>query len=170
MIECPCCGRKHRPGTLFCTECGVYLPTGGPLGTEPIPERDLPAARAHAWGADADRETAEQLNAVLRIKVLSSDRQIQLPSGEDVRVGRLDAAHGIFPDIDLTPDGGLEGGVSRRHCKIYEEDGDYFVEDLGSANGTFLDGERLTPYLPHVLEDGDKLQLGRVELEVAIQR
>jgi pSer/pThr/pTyr-binding forkhead associated (FHA) protein len=110
------------------------------------------------------------LNAVLRIKVLSSDRQIQLPSGEDVRVGRLDAAHGIFPDIDLTPDGGLEGGVSRRHCKIYEEDGDYFVEDLGSANGTFLDGERLTPYLPHVLEDGDKLQLGRVELEVAIQR
>jgi pSer/pThr/pTyr-binding forkhead associated (FHA) protein len=81
----------------------------------------------------------------------------------------LDAAHGIFPDIDLTPDGGLEGGVSRRHCRIYEDDGEFFVEDLGSANGTFLDGERLTPYLPHALSDGEVLQLGRVELEIAIE-
>ncbi len=170
MIECPCCGRKHRPGTLFCSECGVYLLTGGPLGTEPIPERDLPAAKAHAWNAEPEQGQAEQMNAVLRVRVLSSGRQIQLPSGEDVRVGRLDAAHGIFPDIDLTPDGGLEEGVSRRHCKIYEKDGEYFVEDLGSANGTFLEGERLTPYLPHTLGDGDRLQLGRVELEVIIQR
>lgn len=83
--------------------------------------------------------------------------------------GGLTAAQGIFPDVDLSPDGGLEGGVSRRHCKIYEEDGEFFVEDLGSANGTFLDGERLTPYLPHVLGDGDRLQLGRVELEIAIE-
>ena len=170
MIECPCCGRKHRPGTLFCTECGVYLPTGGPLGTEPIPEHDLPAARAHAWDGASERVGTRQTDAVLRIRVLSTDRQIQLPSNEEVQVGRLDAAHGIFPDIDLTPDGGLERGVSRRHCKIYEQGGEYFVEDLGSANGTFLDDERLTPYLPHVLNDGDRLQLGRVELEVAIQR
>ncbi len=170
MIECPNCGRKHRPGTLFCTECGVYLPTGGPLGTEPIPERDLPKARAQAWGTESEQEQAEQPSAVLRVRVLSTGRQIQLPSGEDVRVGRLDAAHGIFPDVDLTPDRGLEGGVSRRHCKIYEENGEYFVEDLGSANGTFLDGERLTPYLPHMLQDGDRLQLGRVELEVVVQR
>ncbi len=170
MIECPSCGRKHRPGTLFCSECGVYLLTGGPLGTEPIPEQDLPAAKAHAWDEDTEQERNGPRNTVLRIKVLSSGRQIQLPSEGDVQVGRLDAAHGIFPDIDLTADGGLEGGVSRRHCKIHEKDGEYFVEDLGSANGTFLDNERLTPYLPHVLGDGDRLQLGRVELEIVIQR
>ncbi|MGD2105240.1 MAG: FHA domain-containing protein [Anaerolineae bacterium] len=169
MIECPSCGRKHRPGTLFCSECGVYLPTGGPLGTEPIPERDLPAAKAHAWGTDSEGDRGEQAGAVLRVKVRSTGRQIQLPSEEDVQLGRLDAAHGIFPDIDLTPDGGLEGGVSRRHCRIYEDDGEFFVEDLGSANGTFLDGERLTPYLPHALSDGEVLQLGRVELEIAIE-
>ena len=43
------------------------------------------------------------------------------------------------------------------------------VEDVGSANGTFLDGQRLTPYLPHVLKDGDELQLGRIKLKVVIQ-
>jgi len=46
----------------------------------------------------------------------------------------------------------------------------YLVEDVGSANGTFLNGQRLTPYLPHVLKDGDELQLGRVKLEVEIQQ
>jgi len=169
MIECPSCGRKHRPGTLFCSECGVYLPTGGPLGTEPIPEGVLPAVRAHGWQTDQEPERAEESSVVLRIKVLSSGRQIQLPAAEGVQVGRLDAAHGIFPELDLTPDGGLEGGVSRRHCKIHQEDGKCFVEDLGSANGTFLNDERLTPYLPHMLEDGDELQLGRIKLRIIIR-
>ena len=46
----------------------------------------------------------------------------------------------------------------------------YFVEDLGSANGTFLDGERLIPHLPHQLEDSTTLQLGHIALEVSIRR
>ena len=53
MIECPSCGRQHRPGTLFCSECGVYLLTGGPLRTEPLPESDLPASRADPWATNA---------------------------------------------------------------------------------------------------------------------
>jgi pSer/pThr/pTyr-binding forkhead associated (FHA) protein len=155
---------------LFCTECGVYLPTGGPLGTEPIPEQDLPATMAHAWGTEARETPAKQRTTALRIKVLSTGRQVQLPSAEQVHIGRLDAAHGIFPDVDLSPDGGLEGGVSRRHCKIWQGGGKHLVEDLGSANGTFLNGKRLTPYLPHPLEDGDDLQLGHVRLGVIIQK
>ena len=47
MIECPSCGKKHRPGTLFCTECGVYLPTGGALRTEPLPTDELPLSLIH---------------------------------------------------------------------------------------------------------------------------
>ena len=169
MIECPSCGRKHRPGTLFCSECGVYLPTGGRPGTEPIPGRELPSGQARAWGGSQEGAEDSLLGGTsLMITVASTEREIQLPPGEDVHLGRLDTAQDIFPDIDLTPDGGLKGGVSRRHCRIYAEDDDYYVEDLGSANGTFLNGERLTPYLPHVLREGDRLQLGRVELEISV--
>lgn len=168
MIECPSCGRKHRPGTLFCSECGVYLPTGGPLRTEPLPEEDLPASRANPWISEPVEET-EAPAVPLRLVVVSTDRQIQLPSAAEVQVGRLDAAHGIFPDLDLTPNGGLEGGVSRRHCKIHQRGATYLVEDVGSANGTFLNGQRLTPYLPHVLKEGDELQVGRVKLKVVLQ-
>ena len=170
MIECPCCGRKHRPGTLFCKECGVYLATGGLLGTEPILQRGVSAAGRLGWNAASNRGANVEGDAVLRVNVLSTGRQVQLPAGEEVHVGRMDAAHGILPDIDLTPDGGLEGGVSRRHCKIYEKRGQYFVEDLDSANGTFLNDEQLTPYVPHSLSDGDQLRLGQMALSVTIQR
>lgn len=169
MIECPSCGSKHRPGTLFCSECGVYLPTGGPLRTEPLPEEELPISRANPWASESVEEPEEIPTVPLTIKVLSTGREIQLPATAEVHIGRLDSSHGIFPDLDLTPDGGLEGGVSRHHCKIHQRGSAYLVEDVGSANGTFLDGQRLTPYLPHVLKDGDELQLGRVKLKVIIQ-
>lgn len=166
VVECPSCGRKHRPGTLFCTECGVYLPKGGPVGTEPLPEGKLPSSRVIPRVGEPT--TGQAAPAPLRIRVLSTGRQVQLPASSDVLLGRLDAARGIFPDLDLTPDGGLEGGVSRRHCKVRRQGSVYLIEDVGSANGTFLKGRRLTPYLPHVLRDGDELQLGHVKLEVVI--
>ncbi len=169
MIECPSCGRKHRPGTLFCSECGVYLPTGGPLRTEPLPEEELPISRANPWASEPVEEPSEIPTVPLRIRITSTGREIQLPSTAEVHVGRLDSAHGIFPDLDLSPDRGLEGGVSRHHCKIHQRGSTYLVEDVGSANGTFLNGQRLTPYLPHTLKDGDKLQLGHTLLEVIIQ-
>ncbi|MFW6082935.1 MAG: FHA domain-containing protein, partial [Chloroflexota bacterium] len=137
MVECPACGRKHRPGTLFCADCGVYLPTGGQLGTEPIEPRELPIVQGRGWDAGRGQRERRARQTVLRIKVLPTDREVALSCAGGVHVGRADAAQLVFPDVDLTPDGGLEGGVSRCHCKIYESEGECFVEDLGSANGTF---------------------------------
>ena len=165
MIACPSCGKQHRPGTLFCTECGVYLPAGGTLRTSPLPTDELPRPRAVAQ----ERELAEKSEAsrpLYLYVVVENRRELRLPAAAEVLLGRLDAAHGILPDLDLTPEGGLEKGVSRRHAKIIQRKGEFFIEDLGSANGTFLNDQRLTPYLPYPLKVGDKIQLGRVSLEV----
>ena len=167
MIECPSCGRQHRPGTLFCSECGVYLLTGGPLRTEPLPESDLPASRADPW-ATSTPGAAETAAVTLTITVVASGRQLPLTGSNEFVLGRLDATRGVFPDVDLTPDGGLEGGVSRRHARIQRQRTQFFIEDLGSANGTFLNGQRLTPYLPHPLHDGDELQIGRIRLQIGV--
>lgn len=169
MIECPSCGKKHRPGTLFCTECGVYLPTGGALRTEPLPTNELPKSRATSWETIAPDEERREALRSLRILVMESDRQVQLPTTPELLLGRLDPAHGIFPDLDLTADGGLEMGVSRRHAKIIQREGEFFIEDVGSANGTFLNDQRLTPYLPYPLNDGDKVQLGRLRLQIILE-
>jgi len=170
MIECPSCGRQHRPGTLFCSECGVYLLTGGPLRTEPLPESELPTARADPWAGTGSAPSGEAgQTASLSVVMSSTGRKVALPAGGEAVLGRLDATRGVFPDVDLTPDGGLEGGVSRRHARVHQQKAQFFIEDLGSANGTFLNGQRLTPYLPHPLRDGDEVQLGRVRLRILVQ-
>ena len=48
--------------------------------------------------------------------------------------------------------------VSRRHARLTIESGSYLVEDLGSTNGTFVNGQRLTR--PHLLRPGEMLQMG----------
>jgi pSer/pThr/pTyr-binding forkhead associated (FHA) protein len=169
MIECPSCGHQHRPGTLFCSECGVYLLTGGPLRTEPLPESDLPASRADPWESGDQAQIAEAQAETLIFIIPPSGRQLALPTDGEAVLGRLDATRGVFPNIDLTPEGGLEGGVSRRHTRIHKQKAQCFIEDLGSANGTFLNGQRLTPYLPHPLHDSDELQLGRVRIRVTMK-
>jgi hypothetical protein len=170
MIECPSCGHLHRPGTLFCSECGVYLLTGGPLRTEPLPESDLPTTRADPWESAEKIGAAEAPREMVLVIVPPSGRQLTLPTDGEAVIGRLDATRGVFPNIDLTPEGGLEGGVSRRHARVHKQKAQYFIEDLGSANGTFLNGQRLTPYLPHPLHDGDELQLGRVRIQVTVRQ
>ena len=169
MIECPSCGHLHRPGTLFCSECGVYLLTGGPLRTEPLPESDLPTTRADPWESGDKAGTSEAQRETMLIIIPPSGRQLTLPAEGEAVIGRLDATRGVFPNIDPTPEGGLEGGVSRRHARIHKQKTQYFIEDLGSANGTFLNGQRLTPYLPHPLHDNDELQLGRVRIQVSVR-
>lgn len=55
--------------------------------------------------------------------------------------------------------------VSRRHCEIHEADGNLTVRDLGSSNGTFVNGKRVLGQ--QALKVGDELTVGSVTLRVA---
>ena len=87
-----------------------------------------------------------------------------LPGRTEVVVGREDPVSNVFPEIDLTDHGGDEGGVSRRHARIFIHGTQVFVEDLNSTNYTYINQQRLTPGQPHPLDDGDELRFGRVKL------
>lgn len=50
--------------------------------------------------------------------------------------------------------------VSRKHCILRVENGKVFVKDLGSTNGTFVDGDRLRPHEEIALEDGLEISIG----------
>ncbi len=165
-VVCPSCGADNLPGTLFCVQCGTYLPSGGPLRTEPLPEQDEanPARPRH----DSASQEASQRDLNIEVTVVNTGRLLMLSADREILVGRLDSAHGIFPELDLTVDAGLEEGVSRRHARIYMRDGTCFVEDLDSTNGSFLNGDRITPYLPYAFHDGDVLSFGSLQLKVRI--
>ena len=84
---------------------------------------------------------------------------------DESHIGRWDADGGIFPDVDLDSDD-PEAKVSRRHARITRRGGVYYIEDLGSTNGTFVTrGRRLLPGDRQPLRDGDEVIVGKTFLK-----
>ncbi len=73
------------------------------------------------------------------------------------------------PQVDLSEFGGMEKGVSRRHASVLWRDGELHIVDNGSANGTYINGERLIPHQPRLLQHGDDIRLGFMVLRVRFE-
>jgi pSer/pThr/pTyr-binding forkhead associated (FHA) protein len=87
-------------------------------------------------------------------------------------IGRGDPVAHFDPDLDLTPYGGQEGGVSRRHAMVIRDDDNrtLYLEDLGSTNGTRINGFLLEAHRRYRLCDGDEIELGRVRMTLRFVR
>lgn len=166
MIKCPACQTSYPENTLFCEECGLYLATDSHKGTDPLAISKTDWAVRDAM-MEEDSGQAGDSDLSIGLSFVDSERSVSFPLVKEINIGRLDAASATFPDVDLTNDRGLEKGVSRRHAKITRRGNEVLIEDLGSVNGTFVNGKRLTPYLPHPLHNGDELQLGKLVLRVS---
>jgi pSer/pThr/pTyr-binding forkhead associated (FHA) protein len=95
--------------------------------------------------------------------VVSLGVEIPIPPGKmEIVIGREDPVSGIFPDIDLDPHEGQEAGVGRRHVRLVLQNGQVYVEDLNSVNGTFVNKTRLAPGNLQPLNGGDELRLGKL--------
>ncbi|MGA7730054.1 MAG: protein kinase [Chloroflexia bacterium] len=77
-------------------------------------------------------------------------------------IGRRSLSRQIFPHLDLTYNDPA-AYVSRQHARILSDAGGYFLEDLGSANGTFLNDRRLPGGVPTRLRNGDRVRIGKVQ-------
>lgn len=168
MVKCPCCQTEHPENTLFCDECGSYLLGGNQKETDPLAVAEVTWMEREGTGEMPGESVTSPLG--LKLTIPDSGRNVEVPLTKEVNIGRLDPASASFPDVDLTGDGGLEKGVSRRHAKITRRGNEVFIEDLGSINGTFLNRKKLTPYLPQALKNGDELQLGKLVLRVSFTK
>lgn len=166
MIKCPFCKADQVANTIFCSECGVYLLEDERRGTEALELDNI------TWGDEPlSQPEATKLGTgilAIRLKISESGREIEASLSKAIHLGRLDPTSEVFPEVDLSDDSGLEKGVSRRHARIFKRDDIIVVEDLGSINGTFVNGKRLAPYLPEVLNDGDQLLLGNLEIDITM--
>jgi hypothetical protein len=106
--------------------------------------------------------------APAQLIVRATGATLPLPAGQQAVIGRGDAVSNFFPEIDLTTHGALEGGVGRRHLRLFVQGGQLMAEDLDSVNGSALNGQKLVPHQPRPLNSGDVLTLGRVALEVRL--
>jgi pSer/pThr/pTyr-binding forkhead associated (FHA) protein len=93
-----------------------------------------------------------------------------LPSDGEVVVGRSDPLVGLPLDVDLGGEGEVAVVVARRHVKIIGQRGRHYVEDLGSAAGTKLNGVRLLIGEQSLLSPGDHLWLGGCVLAYDVEQ
>jgi|SRR5579883_467580 len=145
---CPSCGAINAAGEAFCSNCGSML--GAPA----------PAAVSAPTAAPAVPATA----LTARLIVEADNQEFDLSGKDNIVIGREDAVSNIYPDVDLTPHGGEEGGVSRLHARIFYDNGQYMLEDENSTNFTFLNRQKLPGKTPTPLHDNDEIRLGRVLL------
>jgi hypothetical protein len=157
-ITCPSCGATNPVGEAFCSNCGQSLLAGAPVATAAAP------APAPAAAPVTPQPVVATPTMSARLIVEADNQEFDLSGKDSVTIGREDAVSNIYPDIDLTPHGGEEGGVSRMHARIFLENGQYMIEDENSTNFTYVNRQRLAPKTPTPLHDNDELRLGRVML------
>lgn len=73
-----------------------------------------------------------------------------------------------MPDVDLSPYKAFENGVSRLHAVIRLRENVLTVMDLGSSNGTHVNGMRLSTNIAHRLTKGDTIALGKFRIQIIL--
>ncbi len=136
----------------------IEHPNTAVLSKKQINRRANQSKQAHGTVSFGQRELILVIRGMVERLVLPDDLSIVL--------GRSDLQTRYHPDVDLTPYGALDRGVSRGHARIHAEDDRLYVTDLGSTNGTFLGGKRLDAHTPTLIGKGDELLLGRLAIQV----
>lgn len=166
MIECPNCQHNNLDGTVFCSECGVQL-----SGTNSIVTHNIPAD-SHPLPPIDEKKTeafAKELDTWASLHLLDSGQILPLGDRTEFTLGRVSEAQPIMPDIDLTPYQAYASGVSRLHAVLKREGKRVFVMDLGSSNGSYLNGKRLKPNTEQTLNHGDMLALGKLKIQILLK-
>jgi CRP-like cAMP-binding protein len=121
---------------------------------------------APAGGGDlpAQEVEVEAASGAQKLVHLPSEMEFRLSAGSETLIGRRDPVTGIQPDVDLTPVD-TQRSTSRRHAKIYHRKEKFFLsEEIGTMNGTFVNGERVETGVPVEITPGDEVQFGLVKL------
>lgn len=164
---CTQCGFSNPVGTVFCGNCGMQLIEPPKHFSESIPAvEETPKEPEPSPQPEPPVPPIPKPNDLQgRFEVSQSGASIPIPTGtQEAIIGREDPVSGIFPEIDLDPHGGHEGGVGRRHVRLFIRDDQLMVEDQDSVNGTFLNRQKLNAFQPKPLYDGDELRLGKIVL------
>lgn len=170
MQICANCKAQQYDGTIFCTECGASLLVSEHRHSETTASLGGGMLADTAAGSPTiiAAPTPHVETRSLQLTIINSGRQLSFGTTKPLLIGRQDTARGVFPDVDLSNDGGYDAGVSRRHARIWHQSDGYVVEDLQSANGTFVNGKRIAPNLPTTVATGDEISFGTLLVRIEL--
>jgi hypothetical protein len=156
---CTECGHNNREGALICDSChhDIY-----DILIERVVTKQLKKTPALAL-----RLTEPASSRPLLLYLHDEASPISIERLNNLVIGRdnPDDLDDVV-DIDLTPFKAQDLGVSRKHIRIDARKEPPTIVDLGSANGTFINGIKLEPEKTEQIESGDELRLGRLVMRL----
>ena len=125
----------------FVRSCGMQLGE-----VQAAPPTYPPAAPVHT-PAPVPTPVPSSAYVTGRLVIQPSGASIPIPPGKtEAMIGREDPVSGIFPEIDLDPHGGHDGGVGRKHARFFIQGSQLMIEDQDSVNGTLLNKQKLVAF------------------------
>mgnify|MGYP006171776881 CR=1 FL=1 len=128
MVHCPECGFVNAEGANYCQRCGAFLGDVGPSGDTTITYQLDDTGELKP--VDLERVTAEGAALVIRSGGGRAGETFQL-QGERSTIGRSPDAEVFLDDVT----------VSRNHALLVQRRDGLYIDDLGSLNGTYVNGE-----------------------------
>ena len=165
MIVCSNCRHANMSGAMFCAECGAQLIGRDALITQTISTDKFKKVSKKAGDEEAYQDF-DVTDAWGSLHLLDTGQVLPLSSRNEFTMGRISEGQPIMPDIDLSPFQAYAAGVSRLHAVIKREAGRIIFMDLGSANGTYINGKRLSPNIEQIVNHGDIIALGKLKMQI----
>ena len=159
-LHCPECGFVNAEGANYCSRCGAYLGAAREKSTSAQSEPATATYRIDETGelvpVDVGDVVADE-GAALVIRAGGGRVGESFPLNADrMTIGRR-------PDSDIFLD---DVTVSRDHALLVRRGADYWLDDCGSLNGTYVNRQRVDS---HRLADGDELQIGKYKLSFLVR-
>ena len=169
MIICSNCKHTNLDGAMFCAECGAQLIGRENLITQNITTKQFEDAKKEKPAPSEVFQPFEGSDAWGSLHLLDTGQVLPLSLRNEFTMGRISEGQPIMPDIDLSPYHAYAAGVSRLHGVIKRDGNKVIFMDLGSANGTYINGKRLTPNVEQALNHGDIIALGKLKMQVLVR-
>jgi pSer/pThr/pTyr-binding forkhead associated (FHA) protein len=163
VTKCPNCGRENREEERVCVYCGTLLDAKPKSTTRSLDDTDYEEG-APKWGV-----ARVGPGMILRLDAADTQQHFNFDVEhlDSITLGRLNPDTGERPDVDLTATIAQDRGVSRNHAFIKLLEGALYVIDNNSANGTYVNGQKLVAQKPRIIRDGDDIRLGRLVVRVS---
>ncbi|PKO11049.1 MAG: hypothetical protein CVU40_02455 [Chloroflexi bacterium HGW-Chloroflexi-2] len=176
MIVCPNCHHKELPGALFCSECGARLISLDYLTTQSIKKTNtdnlnetIVEDSQNSISTHGDIFSKQAISSDLALYLIEAKQTLQLEGRSEFTLGRVAEGQPILPDVDLSPFDAYAQGVSRLHAALKLNKNRVAIMDLGSSNGTRVNGQKIVPHVDYPINHNDQIALGKLRIQILIK-